>query len=56
MWQLIIATGALWVTGTLIIHTGLWVADKTCMLAAGAGLVALGALLQFLAFVTLVVK
>lgn len=56
VWQLIVATGALWIIGTLIMQTGLWVSDKTAMIAAGAGLVCLGSLLQFIAFVALFVK
>lgn len=56
MWQLIIATGALWVIGTLIVNVGLWVSDKTALLAAGACLVCLGAVLQFLSFAMLFVQ
>jgi hypothetical protein len=50
MWQTVVMACALWVVGSLVIHVGIWLTDKTVMLPVGAVLIGLGSLIQFLSF------
>lgn len=56
MWQLLVAAGALWVAGRVVVHLGWWISDKTQLVAAGAGLIAVGAILEYLAVMAILVK
>lgn len=56
MWQLFITAGLLWVVGTIIIHVGWWVADKTAVVPMGAVLIGIGAALQYMSVLAIVTR
>lgn len=43
-----------WVLGALIIHTGVWMVDKTIKLPLGSAIIAGGSAIQFAALVMLI--
>lgn len=52
-WQTVALGCLLWVAGTMVAQTGVYLVDKTTKLNIGAGLILLGSLLQFVAFLVL---
>jgi hypothetical protein len=53
MWQSMVLACLVWVMGSLTRHTGMWLTDKTTKLPFGGVLIGTGALLEFLAIMTL---